>query len=141
MEAEPDGHGVLWAMVCLLARSRSDAQQDEYEICAMEYHPLGRQATRAPELHRAPVKVDTFQARISRPGQVAKAVRQGTIQRPSLIARNEVRCRAVLRAAPWCDPAFSRQTAPSKKKYGRSQSRCRPSLMWSGRSATVLTRC
>src|ERR1700726_2475378 len=70
----------------------------------MAHHPLRRQAPGAAELYRASVEVDSAQARIARSGSAAKALRQGTLQRSSRPARNEIRRRAVLKG-PGLSPA------------------------------------
>src|ERR1700726_4163999 len=83
----------------------------------MAHHPLRRQAPGAAELHRASVEVDSAQARIARSGSAAKALRQGTLQRSSRPARNEIRRRAVLKG-PGLSPATCGSTiCPS---YARS---------------------
>ena len=49
----PDGHRVLAALVRVLARARQDVRGHRHQARALVRPALGRQAPRAPELHRA----------------------------------------------------------------------------------------
>ena len=66
-------------MVCILARARPDAQEDELKTRAMADHPFRRQTTRAAELHRASAESHSAQASDPREGQIAEAFRQGAL--------------------------------------------------------------
>ena len=67
METEPDGSRIVSAMVCLFARARPDAQEDEFKIRAMAHRPFRRQTTGPTELYRAYPENHTLQARFSLP--------------------------------------------------------------------------
>src|SRR6516164_4961065 len=109
MEAEPDGYRILPTLVRLLARARHDAQDDQFEACAMDTCQVGRQATRAPELHCAHPGRHSPQARGARTGSLAEAIEQGTLRRSGAAARYDIRYRALLNrnAAGRCYAHFS----------------------------------
>src|SRR6478609_7666339 len=97
VEAEPDGHRVIRALVRLLPSARHDVRGDRYEACAVASDPLRRQATGTAQRHLAHPQDDPVQEDRAAKDQAAEADPQGPLQRSGQPARDEIRRRAVLK--------------------------------------------
>ena len=81
VEAQPDGHRVVPALVCLLAGARRHAENDGQQARAVVYRALRRQAPRAPQLHRAHPEPNSVQENKAPDGEAPQARKQGPIRR------------------------------------------------------------
>src|SRR5580692_5386506 len=112
METEPNGYGILPAMVRLFASTRPHAEGDEFETCAVDHRSLRRQASGAAELHRPPSENNSLQEDFARKSPAAEAIRQGALQRPGRPARAEVRHGTILRTSARAIPAALTEARP-----------------------------
>src|SRR4051795_10206804 len=99
MEAEPDGHGVVRALVRLFAGARYDVGGYRHQACAMAPDPLRRQAAGAAKRHRAYPQDDPVQEDRARQGHATEAFRQRPLQRPGQPPPDEVCGRTLLAAS------------------------------------------
>ena len=81
MEAEPDGPGVVRALVRLLQGTRPHARRDRQQGRALAHRAFGRQAAGAPQLHRAHPVADPLQEGAACEGRAAEALDQRQVRR------------------------------------------------------------